>query len=49
MTEVSAVNIYGKEVPLSLVLAYASVRHTSGAARARLHHEILECVTSSHG
>jgi hypothetical protein len=40
-------NIYGKEVPFSLLLAYASVRNTSGAVRSKLHTEILECVTNS--
>ncbi|MBA7491655.1 hypothetical protein ES702_02203 [subsurface metagenome] len=38
-------NIYGKEIPLELLLRYASVRHTSGIERSRLHDEIVKLVT----
>jgi len=40
-------NICGKEIPFSLLLAYVSVRQTSGTARSELHDKILECITRS--
>jgi len=41
--------IYGQEIPLLLLLQYASVRHTEGFQRVKLHKEIASKVTAASG